>query len=368
MKWWSLRIFEKEFCAYTHRTQTTDWRNIFLSRWSWSVEWKNSWQNLLDNFLGFVYMYKPTTVCTGLYIHSLVARTLFCTWRVHNKIRTSSCVSHTRTAQVWKPNNRQREQKEEVLWSVLQSRCQRWVDRTIFGVIHFRLLENSVLMDEISNNILSEELKKPLVKNQLREFFLSTRWRSRIWSEEIQNTHWVSRDESLTTHRRQFHKVNRWADHAQRERIHLWSRLVMEGPSSWRMLCKKLPRNWRIEKTQLSRRKHRKKISYAPWSGITNSESIPLRSWLTDHLEIKKAKWRTWNAANEKPENTNIPGNVFDCQHARREPGELHNALKIWQYHREFREEKELRKLWAKIHCNQYFYLVCSKVKARQNV
>ena len=46
------------------------------------------------------------------------------------------------------------------------------------------------------------------------------------------------------------------------------------------------------------------------------------------HLEIKKAKWRTWNAANEKGENTSSPGNVFDCQHARREPGELQNDLR----------------------------------------
>ena len=29
----------------------------------------------------------------------------------------------------------------------------------------------------------------------------------------------------------------------------------------------------------------------------------------------------------------------------------------FWQHHREFREEKELRKVWVKNHCNQYFYL-----------
>ena len=45
---------------------------------------------------------------------------------------------------------REREKKEKVLWSVLHSRCQRKVDGTVSGVILFRLTENSVLMNEIS--------------------------------------------------------------------------------------------------------------------------------------------------------------------------------------------------------------------------
>ena len=35
-----------------------------------------------------------------MYIHSHVARTCFCTWRVHSYICTSPCVSHTRMGQV----------------------------------------------------------------------------------------------------------------------------------------------------------------------------------------------------------------------------------------------------------------------------
>ena len=50
-----------------------------------------------------------------------------------------------------------------------------------------------------------------------------------------------------------------------------------------------MPRNWRIEKMLLSGRTLLKttkigRISYAAWSGITNSESILLRSWLTEQL------------------------------------------------------------------------------------
>ena len=40
------------------------------------------------------------------------------------------------------------------------SRCQRKVDGTVLGVILFRLPENSILMDEISEKIFNEELNK----------------------------------------------------------------------------------------------------------------------------------------------------------------------------------------------------------------
>ena len=55
-------------------------------------------------------------------------------------------------------------------------------------------------MNEISEKTWNEELNKLfLVKVQLREnnIWLSTTWRSRTQSEEIQNMHWLNRDESL---------------------------------------------------------------------------------------------------------------------------------------------------------------------------
>ena len=100
---------------------------------------------------------------------------------------------------------------------------------------------------------------------------------------------------------------------AQRESIFV-QRIEDEGPSSSRMLCKKLPRNWRIENTLLSGRKYWKTTKvgrhfYAAWSGITKSESILtiltywavmtyLRSSSSSYyFEFKKAQLRSWNAA-----------------------------------------------------------------------
>ena len=62
-----------------------------------------------------------------------------------------------------------REKKEKVLWSVLQSRCQRKVNGTVLGVLLFRLTENSILIIEISERTWNEELNRLLlVKIQLR--------------------------------------------------------------------------------------------------------------------------------------------------------------------------------------------------------
>ena len=65
---------------------------------------------------------------------------------------------------------RKKEKTEKVLSSVLQSRCQRKVDGTVLGVILFRLTENSILTDEISEKTWNEEFNRLfLVKIQLRD-------------------------------------------------------------------------------------------------------------------------------------------------------------------------------------------------------
>ena len=67
-------------------------------------------------------------------------------------------------------------------------------------ILFLRVSENSVLMDEISENIFNEELdKRFMVKIQFREdyIWMSTSWRSKIWSEEILNMCWLSRSLSL---------------------------------------------------------------------------------------------------------------------------------------------------------------------------
>ena len=81
------------------------------------------------------------------------------------------------------------------------------------GVILFRLTENSILMNDISENTLNEELNKLfLVKIQFRENY--TR---------------LSAQRELESRRRQLLEANEWADQAQHERIHLCGRLEMKN-------------------------------------------------------------------------------------------------------------------------------------------
>ena len=102
---------------------------------------------------------------------------------------------------------------------MLQSRCQGRVDGTVLGVILFRLTENSVLMNEISENTWNEVLNKLfMVKNQLKS-----------------ECALVESQRELESQRRQVLEASQWADQAQRERI--------EEPSSPGMLRKKLLRN-----------------------------------------------------------------------------------------------------------------------------
>ena len=187
---------------------------------------------------------------------------------------------------------------------------------------------------------------------------MSTRWRSWIWIEEIQNTHWLSHSVSLNlkddSYRKPIRASSAWENTFVKQ-------IGDEEPSSSRKLRKKLPRNCRIEKTLLQRRKRSNStkdewIFFAAWSKITNSESITgstseitrtigiywriehlLWSWLIEQL------WRTSvphqaliNSGSRKRsrevgmprntrENLSIPGNVFDRQHAQRDFDELHN-------------------------------------------
>ena len=118
----------------------------------------------------------------------------------------------------------EREKKEKVLWQVLQSRCQRKVDGTLLGVILFRLTENSVLMNEISEKTWNEELNKLFLVKFSSEKIIFDWVRpgdSELWAKEIQNIFFLieSRRE-LESQRRQLMEANQWADQTQREGIH----------------------------------------------------------------------------------------------------------------------------------------------------
>ena len=127
------------------------------------------------------------------------------TWPIPHTPQVMSPPSST-TSLLWTMTRRSstvvpsKESMESMQSAVLSSRCQRKFDGTTFERLLFGLSENSVLMDEISEDTWNEELNKLfLVKTQLRENCtrLSTTWRSKIWSGEIQNMHYLSHSVSL---------------------------------------------------------------------------------------------------------------------------------------------------------------------------
>ena len=134
------------------------------------------------------------------------------------------------------------------------------------------------------------------------------------------------------------------------------------------MLRKKLPRNWRIKETLLSRGKRSKttkvgRMYFEAWSGITYCESITASSSnqvrrLQEGLEFiedsrifrdpdspsssssahvphqahitssSRKPSRELRMQRNTRDDMGIPGNVFDRQSARRDPDELHNTSK----------------------------------------
>ena len=198
-------------------------------------------------------------------------------------------------------------------------------------------------MNEVSENTLNEELDKLLlVKIQFREnyFWMSTRWRSRIWSEEIQKTHWLSHSVSLNLEDNNYWKSIGQIKLNVREYICVagwWLRTIFIK-NAMQEVAEKL-KNWKDAAVERKILKTTKigRISYAAWSGITDSESILLRSWLTEQLWHTNVPHQALiTSSSRKPgrevgmlrntrENMSIPGNVFDCQHGRRDPDELYN-------------------------------------------
>ena len=151
------------------------------------------------------------------------------------------------------------------------------------------------------------------------------------------------------------------------------------------MLRKKFPRNWRLEKTLLQRRKWSNStkdewIFYAAWSGVSNSEFIERSStkikkndsivfWKTQKIfnnlgspssydstyvlhqalitsSSRKPSREVGMLRNTREKNTSVLGNVFDCQHARR-----HHVDWITQWFKKFGNtngNSEKRRNWEK--------------------
>ena len=165
-----------------------------------------------------------------------------------------------------------------------------------------------------------------------------------------------------------------------------------EGPSSSRKLCKKLPRNWRIEKTLFSIGKDWKNIE--DWKNFPRSMIRNPEQWVCWEIKYEAYK-NDWNllkteksgmilthwavttvptflitSSSRKPkrevgmprntrENMSIPGHNFFLIVNMLDEILMNYTMiqEIWRHHRRFREEKELRKVRAKNHCKQYLYL-----------
>ena len=232
-------------------------------------------------------------------------------------------------------------------------------------------------MNEISENALNEELNELfLVKIQVRENFnsLSTTRRSKIWSEETQNMHWLSHNGSLNLKDDNYWKpINGQIKLSVREYTCVvnWRWRTVFLKKAMQEVAEKLKKwkNTAIKRKILKTTKIGR-ISYAAWSGITNSESILLSSWLTEQLwqylrsssssyyfEFKKPSREVGMLRNTR-EDMSILGSFFDRQHVRRDLLMNYTMIQeIWQHHRELeKRRKELRIVGAKNHCNQYFY------------
>ena len=233
---------------------------------------------------------------------------------------------------------------------MLQSRCQRKVDGTVLGVILFRLTENPIQMNEISDKTWNEELNKLfLVKGQLRENFFLTEYDLEIQNLERRNSEYalVESRRELESQRRQLLEANQWTDQAQRESTHLCSELEMKNRlhqdccarscqeiEELRRRCsqeengvtRQKLNEYSLQQDQGSRtvsvlgdqiRKLQERLEFLEDSRVFQDPDSPssFGSANVSHqalVEFQKA----W------PRNGN---NVFDCQHARRDPEELHN-------------------------------------------
>ena len=187
-----------------------------------------------------------------------------------------SHVSHDLALQIkeiMQSGNRCQTEREKFLWSVLQSRCQRKVNGTVLVWV-WRVTEKSFSDGWVLREHLQRRTRQaitgesPVQKNNI---WMGTRWRSRIWSEEIQNTHWLSRSVSMNLNDNKKQPVrasSTWENTFVK-------RIEDEGPSSSRKLCKKLPRNWRIEKDAAIKRKilkNNEDWKNVLWSMIRNHE------------------------------------------------------------------------------------------------
>ena len=294
----------------------------------------------------------------------------------------------------------EKERKEKVLWPALQSRCQGKVDGTVLGVILFRLKGDE---RDLREHLERRAQKAFLGENSVQRKLYSTEYDMEIQNLERRNSEYAlfESQRELESQRLQLLEDNQWTDQAQRERIHLSSELKMKNRLHQECYAKKLPRIWRIEKTLLSRGKYWKTAKIGRF----------LRSLIRNHAqrvdwEIKYEDYQNyWYILKTQKSSTILTHRavmtvlafliklsllrvqeslaaILECceTHERRwvfletflSVNMLDEILmnytmiqEIWRQHQRFWEQKELRKVEAKNHCNRYLYLAFRKSKTK---
>ena len=235
--------------------------------------------------------------------------------------------------------DREEEKKEKVLWSVLQGWCQWKVDGTRIRS-HSPTTHRQFDSDDRDLRVHLEwrAQQASLGENsaQKKDTRLNTTRRSKIRNEEIQNTQYLSHNENMN-----LKEDISCADQAQCERIHSWSywrwRIVLTRIASQEVA--KILKSWEyaaIRKKILKNNKdwnnffmqddenHVQSVYSSTiltyWAVVTD-----LRSSSSCYLEFVESFAAKLECHEIHKNIWGIPGNAFDCQHARRDPDASHN-------------------------------------------
>ena len=124
----------------------------------------------------------------------------------------------------------EREEREDSVISVAESMSKKSRRNSIRKTL-FRLTENSILMNEISEKIRNEELNKPfLVKKTAQRKLYLTEYDLEIHNLERRNSEYalIESRRELESQGRQLLEANQCADQAHCERLHLCSELEVK--------------------------------------------------------------------------------------------------------------------------------------------
>ena len=191
---------------------------------------------------------------------------------------------------------------------MLQSPCHRKVDGTVPGVILFRLTENSILMNEISEKTWNKELQQAITReNSIQRKLYLNEHKMEIQNSERRNSEYAlfESQRELEPQRQQLLEADLRVSSTW-ERKYLCSRMGMKDhlhKKSYVRMCREIEELKR--RCYTGRRYWKNRLEEFPTQHNQESRtvsSILLRSWLTEkiwrsyvsssssyHLEFKKA-------------------------------------------------------------------------------